>query len=132
MALRYKEAIFKDLEVGSVIVLPNQTRSLFLNKDSNEIQEVGTVRIFRIVNRTENEYSKTFTTELLELGVEGQNVQPLIFEAETKLYEVYEDQPEEQTAEAEVQVEQAEVTETVEAEVTTDGHKVDNRKTIKG
>lgn len=132
MALRYKEAIFKDLEVGSVIVLPNQTRSLFLNRDSNEIQEVGTVRIFRIVNRTENEYSKTFTTELLELGVEGQNVQPLIFEAETKLYEVYEDQPEEQTAEAEVQAEQAEVTETVEAEVTTDGHKVDNRKTIKG
>lgn len=132
MALRYKEAIFKDLEVGSVIVLPNQTRSLFLNRDSNEIQEVGTVRIFRIVNRTENEYSKTFTTELLELGVEEQNVQPLIFEAETKLYKVYEDQPEEQTAEAEVQVEQAEVTETVEAEVTTDGHKVDNRKTIKG
>jgi CO dehydrogenase nickel-insertion accessory protein CooC1 len=125
MALKFKEAVFKDLQVGSVIVLPNQARSLFLNRESNEIQEIGTIRIFRIVNRTENEYSKTFTTELLELGVEKENVQPLIFEAETKLFEVYEDQPVEQQTETEV-------TETVEAEVTANDQKVDNRKTIKG
>jgi hypothetical protein len=122
-ALKYKEAVFSELQIGAVIVLPNQTRNFFLNTTAQEIQELTTIRLFRLVERTENKVSKTFTAELLELGVEKPEVQPLIFAADTKLFEVYEEE------EAPAEATPAEAT-PAEPEVTE--AKVDNRKTIKG
>lgn len=116
MSLKYKEALLKDLELGSVVVIPNQRRSLFLNAETNEIKEIQTIRIFRLLTRTLNTVSNTFTVELMELNTDKADVQPAIFEEGSKLYEVYEEQPEEQQPE-----------QTVEPEV-----KEDKRKVIKG
>lgn len=118
-ALKYKEAVFSELQIGAVIVLPNQTRNFFLNTTVQEVQELTTIRLFRLVEKNENKVSKTFTAELLELGVERPEVQPLVFAPDTKLYEVYEE--EEQPEVAEPTAEQPVVE-----------PKEDNRKTIKG
>jgi hypothetical protein len=120
-ALKYREAVFSDLAIGSVIVLPNQNRNFFLNTSAQEVQELTTIRLFRIVEKNENKVSKTFTAELLELGVERPEVQPLVFAPDTKLYQVYEE---------ETQADQPQEEPVAEAEVVQE--KADNRKVIKG
>lgn len=88
--LAYAKKFFKDIQKGARVALPVKNKSLYLTTEGT-IEEVSTVRLFKVVEINENRSSETFTAELMEIGFSNKNtVQPLIFEPETEVFEVVE------------------------------------------
>lgn len=106
--LKYEKRLFKEVKKGSRVALPVKNKSMYLTTEGT-ISEVSTVRLFKVVEINENRSSGTFTAELMEIGFADKNtVQPLIFEPDTEIFEVF------------------------DAEDNEAAKKEDNRKVIKG
>lgn len=86
--LKYEKKVFKEVSKGARVALPVKNKSLYLTTEGT-IEEVSTVRLFKVVEINENRSSGTFTAELIEIGFSNKNtVQPLIFEPDTEVFEV--------------------------------------------
>lgn len=93
--LKYENRVFKDVSKGSRVALPVKNKSMYLTTEGT-IGEVSTVRLFKVVEINENRSSGTFTAELMEIGFTDKNdVQPLIFEPDTEVFEVFDDEQKE-------------------------------------
>lgn len=96
--LKYRQVPFKELQKGARVALPVKNKSLYLSTEEF-VKEIATVRMFKIIEITENKNSDTLTVELLEIGfAENAQVQPLIFESNIDVFEVY-DVPDEKVKE---------------------------------
>lgn len=101
--LKYEQKSFKDIKKDARVALPVKNKSLYLSTEGT-IKEVSTVRLFKVLEINENRSSGTFTAELMELGFTDKNaVQPLIFDPDTEVFEVFdtEDEKKEKSAEKE-------------------------------
>jgi len=91
--MKYKKALFKDLKKGTKVALPLKNKSFYLTNDGL-VNQVYTARLFDLVDINENKSSGTFTAELMEIGYEqNEKIQPLIFEPDTEVFEVFDDEP---------------------------------------
>jgi len=131
MLLKYKVLLTSDVAAHSVLAFPLQKRAITLaepEKDKEESMEGNVLEfvsfsLFRVLNVVHNELSKSVTFEMVELGKEEIDIQPLTLKSTDHVYHVFE------AAEAPQEAPQAE--EEME-EVKEVEKKVDKRKVIKG
>lgn len=129
MLLKYKVLLTSDVAAQMVLAFPLQKRAITLaepEKDKEESMEGNVLEfvsfsLFRVLNVVHNELSKSVTFEMVELGKEEIDIQPLTLKSTDHVYHVFE------AAEAEAPQAEEEMEEVKEVE-----KKVDKRKVIKG
>jgi hypothetical protein len=89
MSLKYRSKLVESVLEEDIIALATPTRSLFLG-EKEEVFEVQTVKLFKVLSKVENKFAKKLTFELDELGDGQSEVQTITLNPDLEVFEVYE------------------------------------------